>query len=968
MNLKNILGLCLFICLGLGLRSQHKELLFENLSTSSGLPSPIIYDLHYAKDGVLYLGTGAGLVAYNGMEFKSIAAKSTRGLSVHAIQEDHKGGLWCLNFNNQVLKLRGDSLEVFEAIQGFLDQYGTLKDYLLQKEGLYLLTEQALLWCDFKGRGSEILRVMSNSEQNTWVSIRATEQPGVVLLADLHHIYEYHQSGELRTIRDLPSEERVVEQVGGQIASAPKNGFNDFFLDTDSFSLINAPKNNYLNRLIQIDSSLWFCTNTGLYQWLINQQSFEDPIFQDRRVTDIVKDRWGAYWIATLDRGLFHLPNLNTYHLRPSEYALHRLEIGPNGTIFAGSGDGRLYQLNSDGKLLAEWASPFRSEIEFLYYDSINSRMISSHGILNFKDQSFRALRLGKDIFPDGDGNFGIITHNQAVLINQDFSSAPQIPQLNKAKTGQEWPKYSSAEIPYYPLFSKRSRAGIYSAKDRAYYLGASDGFYKVVPGNTQKQMKYKEQSLFVNHIHRVDERSSLLSTSGHGILWLKNDSIIPFSINQGGMSKKVVYKTIGLDGSLLILDQSGLWSKDKHRNLPVAIGEQRNLSNVLIYDMISHGELIYLATDRGLIFFPLQQELAPKQARITEISLWSNGEKISRLSLTKALSQRDLSIKASVISLARGEDFSFHYRLVGYDSTWQQQSSLNPNFSYLALPPGKYRFELATNNRGSLGPLNILNFEIKARFTESFGFYLILSCCIFLLSYLVFRWLLKEQKKKQLIHQGLIESQLSSLRAQMNPHFLFNVLNSVQGMIYSNQRNEASDLLGKLSSLMRRVLEQSSEPNISIRDELLMITNYLELEKTRFEEDFSYQLKVDLEPEDQEIEIPSMIIQPFIENAIKHGLLHKKGSKKLGILLGFTAERNLEIVVEDNGIGREAATQIKAKRGSHRSYANEAIEKRIFLINKARKNHRVSLKIKDLKSSSNIPTGTRVTLKIEFL
>ena len=113
-----------------------------------------------------------------------------------------------------------------------------------------------------------------------------------------------------------------------------------------------------------------------------------------------------------------------------------------------------------------------------------------------------------------------------------------------------------------------------------------------------------------------------------------------------------------------------------------------------------------------------------------------------------------------------------------------------------------------------------------------------------------------------------------------MNPHFMFNVLNAVQGLIYSNQKSKASDYLGKFSDLMRKILEASDKKEIAIDKEIAMLKMYLELEKSRFENDFEYQFSLPSELDLSQYKIPSMIIQPFVENAIKHGLMHKKGVK----------------------------------------------------------------------------------------
>ena len=215
----------------------------------------------------------------------------------------------------------------------------------------------------------------------------------------------------------------------------------------------------------------------------------------------------------------------------------------------------------------------------------------------------------------------------------------------------------------------------------------------------------------------------------------------------------------------------------------------------------------------------------------------------------------------------------------------------------------------------------------------------------------------LEESKKNE-----LAVSNLKALQSQMNPHFIFNALNSVQDLVLLQDIRNSNKYLGKFSDLIRKILLSSKEQFISLSEEIEILQLYLDLEKLRFGDEFVIDLQCSVPPEKQdEIELPAMFIQPYIENAIKHGLFHKVGVKKLEVHFKLLGDK-LECVVADNGIGQEQATIFKKKRlHLHTGFSTEAINERIRLLNETLKD-KIELDIQDLMEDGS-PTGTRIVL-----
>jgi tetratricopeptide (TPR) repeat protein len=203
-------------------------------------------------------------------------------------------------------------------------------------------------------------------------------------------------------------------------------------------------------------------------------------------------------------------------------------------------------------------------------------------------------------------------------------------------------------------------------------------------------------------------------------------------------------------------------------------------------------------------------------------------------------------------------------------------------------------------------------------------------------------------------------ESELKAIKAQMNPHFIFNALNSIQEMFFIGDKRLANEHLGKFSQLTREILKASGKQFISLTEEIEMLTKYLELEGLRFEKDFSFNIKLNDENAADDILLPPMLIQPYIENAIRHGLLHKKGEKKIEIDFNFNEQKKiLTCTVYDNGIGRNAADEINKNRSQlHESFSTSANEKRLELLNQNRV-EKIGVQYQDLEN------GTKVSILI---
>jgi len=271
-----------------------------------------------------------------------------------------------------------------------------------------------------------------------------------------------------------------------------------------------------------------------------------------------------------------------------------------------------------------------------------------------------------------------------------------------------------------------------------------------------------------------------------------------------------------------------------------------------------------------------------------------------------------------------------------------------------------EYETEIKDRKIETLSQQNQLN-QLQIRQSRFFLFALIgiLFIGIFV------AWLLIRQNKLKLSQKAMqLEQRL--LRSQMNPHFIFNSLSSIQHLILEEESEKANVYLTKFSTLVRNILNSSSNEYITIENEIKTIESYLALQKIRYPKKFDYTVSVDPKIECESLTIPPMLAQPFIENAIEHGMKHKKIEGHINIRFQLSGDLII-FVVEDDGIGREKAGEIKSKQSlKHQSMATAITLERLKVLNKKLK-MKIELRIMDLKNDSGEATGTKVVIEIPF-
>ncbi|HNA42363.1 MAG TPA: histidine kinase, partial [Saprospiraceae bacterium] len=305
----------------------------------------------------------------------------------------------------------------------------------------------------------------------------------------------------------------------------------------------------------------------------------------------------------------------------------------------------------------------------------------------------------------------------------------------------------------------------------------------------------------------------------------------------------------------------------------------------------------------------------------------------------------------------------NYRYMLSNLHETWINNGSRN-YVNFTQLKPGNYTFKVqAFDDNKVYSGINEIYITIHAPWYYNFWFLFFSSMAIVTSSLLIISARIKALKvRKSLLHQKAV-AEMQSLRLQMNPHFIFNSLNSINSYIVDNKTLQASDYLSKFSRLMRLILENSRHETITLSKELEYVSLYLLIESLRFAKAFEYEIHVDESVDAENLIVPPLFIQPFLENSIWHGLMPRKGTRTLNLDLTQSSDI-LTVVVSDNGVGREYSAKLKETKITLKNSHGMDITKNRIMYH----NPKNTVQIEDLYNALGEAAGTRVVISIHYI
>ncbi len=1010
MNAKLILFFLLF-CPKLINGQEPYRLSFNHLTTEQGLSNNNVFYMHRDSRGYLWLASVNGLNRYDGQKVKVYKQYNSgiKGDRIKKIVEDKDGNLWIgstegLNFYNRKLDIitAVNSPENDKAFSGYP----------------HAIDNKGLLWLVITNtKGPKLYTYNIDSKQYTFITNQITDQFSVKQNTGFEPISTIYCGGQndigLRKLSfannklvkvdsffTKPTDRLILKNIKEYVYVENDStiwitgialGLLKFNPNTNTFKKYNSYENRNVNNLTQIVSHKKYFligSNSGTYVFDRNLGKFVQLIKHNANKPDSPSINWNECVYKDYDDNLFlgfgvDFTNLNhniAEHWLSLEamYALqqpdnHISTFGHNGDfVWAKPQSGHLMLLNKHGNFLKKYIG-----YSYIFTDSKQRSWLSNSETFllvnpykNTENIVFVPTLSGKkgwqvdmaEINPD---NFIITCAAGSFEYNLNNGTLSPITAINQLKATPVFPLYF--DKPSQKLFVGANWWGqshVFSKKNGIWKVEKS--IFDLGPFAIRKSNKENELYLCTTKGLKTINTKTLQFTSKTEADGLPDNSVTDILEQKNGDYWLVTNKGISYYDKKL----------DTYKNYHKRDGAYSSEYGYGSAFEFSDGRVAFAGTDGISIFDPkliknykVKPKIEISGLYINELLQTDTGNINEQKEITFKPNQNTFAFDLVGIEFGFPEKVKVKYKLEGFDKEWIMANG-TATARYVNVGEGNYTFKaIATDVSGLLtSNIRILKVNVIAPIYKTTWFRGFLVASILLLGLFLYNFRLKQIReeiaKKEQIKRIKAEAEINALRSQMNPHFIFNCLNTVDSYILLNKSDEASDFLQKFSKLIRLILENSRQEFVVLKDEIKTLELYISLEQERSGNAFTYKIDIDKNIEKNNWFVPSMIVQPFVENAILHGLRHGNQPTK-HLSLKMAAQKNiLEIVISDNGIGRTAANEInKSNKINKQSVGIKVTEERIEKLNELYPNT-ASIIITDLDK----PKGTRINIDLPFL
>lgn len=939
------------------LSAQSQDPPSRHYTVNDGLPSSEVYCSLQDSKGYMWFGTDRGVARFDGYKFKVFTTAD--GLSdntVFNIYESENGTLFFRTYNGVICKYRND---IFSTITTNRYEYSNATTASSDSQDNYWFSkrdqagESDFCYID-KNKNEKIVRKHYPSDisylhiyeisKNNFISILAygVENDMKKINSSINYlvIYRYYGDSLIFRLKD----------------SAINSSFNNTFIysiirpkkDDDSYLIsigkyiLNIGKDNKISYINNINPGPIYADRQGRI-WvsgynagvaLLDSALISSKVyFSGKTITSIFQDSEFGYWFSTIDDGVYYIPNLNRKTLFPPSLQgtkkIKNICIArekPHTSLFAADQSGALYkivgktitpQFYKSKQLLNSRPSSILKlgENKIIYSNSIGTFEVTNKSITPF-------LPMGNLYSLLRDSATESLTINSGVLYRYNSRSN----NLTKIKTNVKTRLFCLAEY------------------QKNIYVGSMMGL--LLFRKNKLTLFDKNNPLLVKRITDIKtSRNNLwIATRGVGIILKTDEKLTQISENKGLISNMCNNIFIANDQSIWVSTNKGIsWIKynEGHytiRNITVADGLSSNeVNQVVVVD-----DTVWAATNNGISYFT-KSSLLPinVETPIHFTRLQVNG-KIAPIqeNLDLAYDQNTLVFNYVGISFKNAGKVQYKYQLLGIDTGWNYTEQTILQYNYLA--PGRYTLTIHSKNINGAWSKSAasISFHINPPFWQTWWFFAFIFLVVIDVTVVIFRLIKKRKKNVEKLNHDLSRAEQLLLSAQIEPHFIFNSLNSIHNYILAEDKRFASKYLTNFAKLMRGVLIQSQQTTIPVKSELETLNAYLELESLRFKNKFSYTIDVDEELLTSDtVLLPSLLLQPFIENAVLHGLVPHKEKGCLFVRFWMT-DNVLNCTIRDTGVGiNNSKIKSEKENKEHKSVGMTLTKRRIDLMNMLVKN-----------------------------
>ncbi|MFN8304318.1 MAG: histidine kinase [Saprospiraceae bacterium] len=971
--------------------AQHP--LWRNFTINDGLPSNEVYSLMQDRRGLLWITTNQGVCYFNGYEFSRPVDTSTSVVSsTFNLCEDARGRVWFSRLPASLWLVEKDTVRPWQY-NSTLAAYQKNIGYT----GHFLPVGEDSVWVEIGGKG--ILQVgrggssrFVQSLNKAGISIAriggallevVEADPGAEMTDGLtstqgqtEALY-YWENGQAVPLGRFP-----LKNAGKGVpfrAWGLRNGDlilccqQTFYLVHDKRLVWYGQKDVYVEQIVEdTDGAILLCSvaegTSGLLRYA-SQDHFKRDEFVNllpgHAVMRILRDREGGWWAGTSDAGIFYCknPKLDIYDASSGLPSDNVQRLASDGRYtYAGLRPFDIYAIPMAGgaPLRLPWppGTDFK-ELTDLQFDTLTGRLWCGADLCFWENN--RWTFSGK--------SFDLTDHPINSIPAQNITPDPGVPAW--------WVDYRYK----FALIDRHSGTArsYHEVRERIFALAPNpDGTIWMATLNGLRLWRggLLEPPPFQHPALRFQPRDveRLPAVAGGGIaVALRGGGILicdaqgrftHLDAGHGLSSNSISRLRVTSDGVIFGCSSTGLNRLSRQpdgswhiETLTVKHGLPSNQVN----DVVLSGNEIWVATDRGVAHFKSGMPAAEMYPPALESLLVNNRATPFSPGMQLDHDHNNLNIRFLALYLRSGGDILYRYRLLGADTAYSFARSRE--VGYAALRPGDYVFEVqAQNEDGQWGPAARWAFSIQPAWWNTIWFRTLLVCLFCVGAWLLFRARLRIIRKETEIRERMRDLQSAALRAQMNPHFIFNCLNSIQSFIAENDAASATRYLARFARLVRLALHASIEGRHSLADEVDMLDHYLALEQLRFHGKFRYEI-VTAENLDKEwTTLPPLLVQPFVENAILHGM---KTREKDGLIqVRFTTDdQDMVVTVTDNGPGFVSSNAENRSQEAHKSVGQQLTRNRLTLL--AGHDQAPRLQQETIFDDQGNPLGAKVIIRV---
>lgn len=941
----------LFFCFYL---SDSAQLRFGLLSTSQNVPTNETYEAYCDSKGYIWFGHALGISRYNGNKINDYKHPLQNSLGISNIKEDLQGNIWCRNFGGQIFSIVNNKMQLLDCYNW--KQQATFPTFVIDKFNRLIASHNKGLFVYniSQPNNNYIVTPSGKPEFLNNFSLGQCNGEAIAIFNSKMYVMGAKQLlpviDNMQKAHNLSLYSSILSTVKDSIYLLSKNR------DTVVVCLFQNKQCNEIRSfackgilgIYQLKkNAIYLCGKTG-----VNSSVIKQPLAINN-VTSVCEDKDNNIWFTSLQQGIAHI-NTGSYNSQDISFSLPNNDVMKCITTYksgyaVGTSFGNLFITSSNKLQVKLYKEPFKTSINVLFNNKNNNLLAGSSYLLKLSNtntilDTIASVSSVKDIEVDTNKNYYVAT---------SFSLTKILPSGEKII-----------------LRDKRCRA--VKQCDTTIYAAFADGIF-MFNNSGKQELTINKQSIYGVSLCTLPHKIAI-ATINDGVYVFANNKIEQhFSIDNGLLSNQIK-KMLFYNNKLWLLTDKSIEQISTNNTIThYTTPNSFSLTNITDF-IVTDSTIVLMGADK-LYTLPIQSKISNAKPKLYfDAIVINNNDSIAYKTNSFNYRTNNIQFELSGLSINSGSKLNFAYRLLGAENTWHFVDASQSNIGFLALLPGNYTFEAkAISEDGQVSNILQYSFTISKPWWQQWWFFSMVLLFLIATAYAIIqaKTIAATQRNKLLLEKlnlqsDLRDSMLTAIKSQMNPHFIFNALNTIQSYIYTKDEYNASIYLGKFSDLIRQVLNNSQRKNISLANEISTLQLYVDLELMRFESTLQATITVDVPLNTESILLPPMLVQPYVENAIKHGLLHKANNRILQVSFTLSEDNNfLKITVDDNGIGRAASDKInKQRRTSYQSFSSFANQHRFNLLNQTL-SKKISLQIIDKLHEDGEPLGTTVIIKL---